>query len=332
MIVLPQNLTSTMTEPSSTSAVKTVKTWDGDRSTFDGASEELADVLVLLGAACVGDLNLLAMVQPATAAAKTRQDVVSWAAITAFAGPRKRNVVALHDAWAADDDELAVVVADDAIPDGGFQRDSGRLWAAIVHCSKGAIPDVAGPEFQAEVEAVTFAPAGAHKDRASAALDRLELLRALAVRLDDDDHPSSEALACSKFRGIVPARFHQDHVTCEAIKSLAVLRARAMRDARRHDGSPDPCAAVLAAVASGVPVGADAPASDPVAAAVTAMATRLAPANLDPMVLAGVLSDVAVSTAAQKGGRKSGGGRRADRVRPPLFFRHSHFHLTKMDS
>jgi len=300
---------------SSTSAIRTIKPWDGDRSTFDGKSEELADVLVLLGAAYVGDLNLLAMVEPTTSAAKTRQNAISWVAITTFVGPLKRNIIALYDQWAAANNELPVVAADGDVPDGGYKRDSKRLWAAVVLYSKGALPDVAGPEFQAEVEAVKFAATGTYTDRTSAVLDQLELLRALAVRLNDDDYPFSEALACSKFRSVMPARFHQDYVTYEGIKVLAVLRARAMRDARRYDASPDPHAAVLAAVSSST--GADATTGDPVAAAVTAMATRLAGANLDPVVLAGILSDVAANATEKHGNRRSGGGRRRDGGRPP---------------
>ena len=290
-------------EVTSTSPIKHIKPWDGDRGSFDSAAQDLSDTLVMMGCAQVDALNLMGLPAPAVGVAATRQNALSWVAIMAFLGPLKKNVVANCDAAAAAAGNVKVVCAVDEIPADGFQRCANRLWAAATLYSMGAIPDVSGPEFQTEVESVRYPPTGTYAARTTAVIDQLDLLLALAERLADADYPFSQALACSKFRSIMPARYQQDFTTYESIRSISVLRARAMRDARRCDTSVDPAAAVLAAVAAAAPAS---DASDRVADAVASMAAKLASANLDPVVLAGILTDVARNA-------KSGGGARRDR-------------------
>ena len=295
-------------EVTSTSPIKHIKPWDGDRSSFESASQDLSDILVLMGCSQVDALNLMGLDAPAVGQAATRQNALSWVAIMAFLGPLKKNVVANHDAAAIADGRIKVVCAANEVPQDGFQRCANRLWAAALLYSMGAIPDVSGPEFQTEVEAVRYPSTGTYAARTAIVIDQLDLLLALAERLNDADYPFSQALACSKFRSVMPERFQQDFVTYESIRSISVLRARAMRDARRYDTSVDPAAAVLAAVAAAGP--ASGSKLDPVADAVAAMAAKLAHANLDPIVLAGILSDVARNTPSK------GRGDRGPRPRP----------------
>ena len=295
-------------EVTSTSPIKHIKPWDGDRSSFESASQDLSDTLVLMGCSQVDALNLMGLDAPAVGQAATRQNALSWVAIMAFLGPLKKNVVANYDAAAIADDRIKVVCTADEVPQDGFQRCANRLWGAALLYSMGAIPDVSGPEFQTEVEAVRYPSTGTYVARTAIVIDQLDLLLALAERLNDADYPFSQALACSKFRSVMPERFQQDFVTYESIRSISVLRARAMRDARRYDTSVDPAAAVLAAVAAAGP--ASGAKSDPVADAVASMAAKLANANLDPIVLAGILSDVARNTPSK------GRGDRGPRPRP----------------
>ena len=242
-------------EVTSTSPIKHVKPWDSDRSSFESAPQDLSDALVLVwGCSQVDALNLVGLDAPAVSQAATRQNALSWVAITAFLGPLKKNVVASHDAAAIADDRIKVVCTADEVPQDGFQRSTNRLWGAALLCSMSAVPDVSGPECQTEVETVRHPPAGTHAARTAVVIDQLDLLLALAERLNDADYPFSQALdvACSKFRSVTPGRFQQHFVTHGPIRSISALRACATGDARRCDTSADHAAAVLAAVAAPV--------------------------------------------------------------------------------
>ena len=222
-------------------AIKLIPVWDGDAGTFQRDADLLTDAMAMLNVTIVPALNVFDGDPPSIdsdASAYKRQNTKAWVAISIFIrGVGRDDVIAGYDASRNLSSSHAVIL--DAPPTTGvgtgLARSAARLWLAVISYSNGAIPDVAGTDLLAAIDAVSFPSTGTYAARAKSVLDRLVQLIAVATRLGDSDYSFSGIRACHKFRQLMPERFQREYSTYESIRSLPALRLRAMRDAARFD-------------------------------------------------------------------------------------------------
>ena len=203
-----------------------VPTWDGQPGTFSAYRRRLATAFVRLKVGTLGELNTLGFPQPeAGSTAESLQQATGCAALLQSLGSLEDQVIA-HYVAAQDDADYEFDYADHDV-----------IWAAIKLYSQGSLTDLAGPDLDDKIAALAWPSQGTWSARASSMLQQLQELRDVATNLDDDDYRFSDAQACAKFRRLMCGPFVVEHGHYVPIKKLALLKTRALLDAKRFDNA-----------------------------------------------------------------------------------------------
>ena len=142
-------------------------------------------------------------------------------------------------------DEVLVGVAraTDLFGDGtrASNADPNSLWTAFAHCSKGALPELAGEQLAAAIGVWQFSTVGALATRAAASIKSITELQEQNAVLADGDWPFTVKQAIGKVLKQMPARFkldHSDFAKCTTLTASGM--AMAVAAARyAEDGSGD---------------------------------------------------------------------------------------------
>ena len=247
-----------MAEPrdSDRDRIRSLPAWDGDPETFAAIQEALEDALALTGTAgIVPKLNPLDLPAPKDKAESIKFNAKCWVYLSAVLSKVGRtHVITTYEANRDKDNTEPVIskaVADIAVEAGGSKhlRSAARLWEATLAFSCGEQPAVAGEDFLRSISALQFASTGTWEERTKAVLATLDNFVLTAKRLDNSDFAFSDFRACHQFRQIMPRPFLRLVDFYENIDTMAALRRRAIRDAKRFDSNdmPDGQAAELLA-------------------------------------------------------------------------------------